>query len=191
MASQPTPEQLRLQMAALQQQMHLLQQQEQEAARQAALLTDSQSAQAATARTEQAEQHVVDTLNARIHYLESDLARLQQANTTILADLDRLQKANTEQAQEHTAVLADLPHMQDMAASVKDALHEVGADFAELVRTASALANNILEQNMRLTPLINGLGRHAAAHSRPLQDVSAARTAGLQPSQYPTLPTAH
>ena len=75
--------------------------------------------------------------------------------------------------------------MHDTAASVKDALHEIGADFAELVRTASALAGSIAEQNVRMTPLINCLVRHAAARPHPLQDVSIARTAGMQVRQYP------
>ena len=182
MASQPTPEQRRLQMELLRQQMHELQQQEQEAARQAALLADSQTAQAATARAEQAEQRaaelqdVVDPLNARILSLEPDLARLQTANA--------------QHAQEH----ADLAHVSGIVTSVKAALHEVGTDFAELVRTiaallhsAQALAGNIVEQNIRLTPAIKALARHsaggAAARSvleRPQQDVNAARTAGMQ-----------
>ena len=146
--------------------------------------------QTVTARTEQTEeraaelQDVVDTLNARILSLEPDLARLQTTNA--------------EQAQEHATVLADLAHISGTVTSVKTALHEVGAEFAELVRataallhSAQALAGNIVEQNIRLTAAIKTIMRHSAgvaaarsALENPLQDVNAARTAGVSHQLY-------
>ena len=191
MATQPTLEQMRAQAALLAQQMKHLEEQE-EAARQAALLQDGQSAQAANARAEQAEQLAaarqteIEALTARVLSLEQEIARLQQANT-----------ANTAQVSEHESLLAENQSLGGIVSEVAtemaetaEALTQLLRNGQELMRNSQVLALKYNAQHIRLQPVVATYQRQAATSiaapqhtgQRKQLDTSAARTAGSQHS---------